>query len=117
MDTVRQVRALSLGDVIGELDSVDFMHVDIQGAEYDVLSAAQDLVNAKVRSIHVGTHSPDVEATRGRDMDALITDLFASLGWTLKFRVRPGEAVTLHGHTITFVDGVHSWENARLLQT
>lgn len=114
MDSVRLVRAVPLGDVVGELGVVDFMHVDIQGAEYDVLSAARHLVDAKVRSIHVGTHSPDVEATRGRDMDASIGNLFASLGWTPKFHVKPGESVALHGRTIKFVDGVQSWANPRL---
>lgn len=114
MDSVKLVRALPLGDVIGDLSVIDFMHVDIQGAEYDVLSAARRLLEAKIRRIHVGTHSPDVEATRGRDMDALIGDLFASLGWTPRFKVKPGESVDLHGRTIKFVDGVQSWENPRL---
>jgi FkbM family methyltransferase len=113
MDVVKMVRAMSLKEIVGDLESIDFMHVDIQGAEYDVLVSSKDLLDAKVKSIHVGTHSTGVEATRGRDMDALINELFSAMGWSQRIRVRPGEKISLHGQDITFVDGVNSWANTR----
>jgi hypothetical protein len=115
MDAVKMVRAMTLQEIIGDLESIDLMHVDIQGAEYDVLASSKDLLDAKVKSIHVGTHSPGVEATRGRNMDALVNELFNTMGWSQRVRVRPAEKISLHGQDITFVDGVHSWENPRPL--
>lgn len=103
MDVVKMVRAMTLTEIIGDLKSIDFMHIDIQGAEFDVLASSKELLNAKVKSIHVGTHGPGVEATRGRDMDALVNELLSAMGWTQRVRVRPGETRSLHGQDITFV--------------
>lgn len=114
MDAIRLVPAATLAEIIGDLGVVDFMHVDIQGAEYDALSVSKDLLNAKVAFVHVGTHAPTVEATRGRDMDALIHGLFQAMGWNRRFSAKPGETIRLHGHDIRFVDGVQSWANPRL---
>ena len=113
MDSVRHVKALTLQDIIADVPRIDLMHVDIQGAEYDVLRSSIDLLNSKVDSIHVGTHSPDVEATRGRDMDALVQELLREAGWRQRTRVRPGETIVRAGRNVTFVDGVQSWENPR----
>jgi len=113
MDSVRHVKALTLQDIIADVPRIDLMHVDIQGAEYDVLRSSIDLLNSKVDSIHVGTHSPDVEATRGRDMDALVQELLREAGWRQRTRVRPGETIVRAARNVTFVDGVQSWENPR----
>jgi hypothetical protein len=38
---------------------LDFLHVDIQGAEYKALPAAMDALSHRVKSIMVGTHQAD----------------------------------------------------------
>jgi len=38
---------------------LDFLHIDIQGAEYEALPPHMDLISQNVRSIMIGTHSKD----------------------------------------------------------
>lgn len=55
-----EVPAFTLADVLGRLSGpVDFLHVDIQGAEYDVVPAALGLLQEHVRSMMIGTHLSD----------------------------------------------------------
>jgi FkbM family methyltransferase len=52
-----EVPAYSMADVLARFDGpVDLVHVDIQGAEYDVLPPAMPLLKSTVRAIMVGTH-------------------------------------------------------------
>lgn len=53
---------------------VDFVHVDIQSAEYDAIPPAMDALLAKVRLITVGTHQSDAKH------DALVAQ-FRDAGW------------------------------------
>jgi hypothetical protein len=93
---------------------VDFMHVDIQGSEFDVLNPAIFHLNHKVRRIHVATHGPTTAPARGRDMDRLIFDLFSSNGWKLDTRIAPGESMNIDNQNIHFVDGLQFWLNPQL---
>jgi len=104
----------SLDSLLEKISLVDFMHMDIQGAEFDVLSTSMETLNQKVKKIHVGTHSPDVEPTKGRDMDLLIYTLFQSHGWENINRIAPLSQQEYDGHTVHFVDGVQTWNNPRL---
>ena len=58
------------------LPPVDLIHCDVQGSEYDVLTAAQETLNARVRRVVVGTHSRRIEAE--------LLDFFAAQGWRLE---------------------------------
>ncbi|WP_415918891.1 FkbM family methyltransferase [Tateyamaria sp. SN6-1] len=53
---------------------VDFLHVDIQGAEYDLIPAEMDLLTEHVKSIMVGTH---IDMQKHDDLAALFRDA----GW------------------------------------
>ncbi|MTI44788.1 FkbM family methyltransferase [Roseibium hamelinense] len=68
-----EIPAHSLEAIFEGLDTIDFLHVDIQGAEYEVLSRNKDLLEQKVRSIFIGTHS--------RKIDAQMLELFFEWGW------------------------------------
>jgi FkbM family methyltransferase len=69
------VRAYTLQDVLARFSGpLDFLHVDIQGAEYDALPAAMDRMTAQVRSLMVGTH------TSAALHDGLVAQLKAA-GW------------------------------------
>jgi FkbM family methyltransferase len=113
-DLVRSVRAVTLEELLRDAGTVDFLHMDIQGAEYDVLAASMDLMDRQVRLAHIGTHSPGAEATRGRDMDALVHELFSAHGWTARVRIAPEATHPVEGVPVKFVDGVQSWLNPRL---
>ncbi len=71
-----EVPCVSLTTLLGQLPPVDLVHCDVQGSEYDVLTAAQKTLNARVRRVVVGTHSRRVEAD--------LLDFFAAQGWRLE---------------------------------
>ncbi|MCW2361388.1 MULTISPECIES: FkbM family methyltransferase [Sphingobium] len=73
------VEAYPLAEVLGA-DIWDLVHIDIQGAEYDVLSAGIDILDTHVRAIFVGTHS--------RKIEGQLLELFDGRGWVLR-RERP----------------------------
>lgn len=54
---------------------LDFLHIDIQGAEYDTLPQAMKLLSSSVRAIMVGTHTKDV-------LHDGLAELFSEYGWS-----------------------------------
>jgi FkbM family methyltransferase len=104
-EEVRKVAALSLDGLLRPLYKVDLIDLDVQGAELDVLSAAKEQIDAKVKRVHIGTHSPEIE-------EGLRT-LFTDLGWKkLNDYPMSSESETPYGR-IKFGDGVQSWINSR----
>ncbi|KAJ1496006.1 hypothetical protein T484DRAFT_1761035 [Baffinella frigidus] len=90
---------MSLQDLLAPHDHVDYLDLDIQGAEMEVFSdpASVEVVNEKVYALHIGTHSPEIHAQ--------LRNLFLSHGWILEMdyphtprmaycdnQVKPGEA-------------------------
>jgi FkbM family methyltransferase len=103
----RKVRAVSLNSILDRLQQVDYIDADIQGSEATVFEASAGPLNAKVKAVHIGTHS--------REQEKRLRGLFTGLGWHCRFDY-PGDsqAETPWG-TIGFQDGAQSWENPRLL--
>jgi len=100
------VRAVVLRDLLKRYRTVDLIDLDVQGVEADVLESAARELATKVKRVHVGTHSADVEER--------LRVLFGRLGW-LKRNDYPclHEADTPYGR-IAFQDGVQTWLNPRL---
>lgn len=104
-----EVKATSVSKAIEHLPVVDFMHVDIQGGEADLIPRILDDLGAKVRLLFLGTHSRKIEGD--------FIELLGSRGWSL-YRERPcqfypmSEAPTLTGRT--YMDGAQLWVNSRL---
>jgi FkbM family methyltransferase len=97
------VAAVSLRSLLQSLSTVDLIDIDIQGAELQVLAAAAEQLDLKVKRIHIGTH--------GHDIEAGLHSLFARLGWHCSHSFPcSGPAATEWG-TIVFQDGVQSWLN------
>ena len=101
--TVVWIPCVTLTDVLAPHRRVDLIDLDLQGAEYDVLASAIDLVNERVRRLHIGTHSPQIEQQ--------LRELLSSHGWQ-KINDYPGQttAQTPYG-PIQFGDGVQTWVN------
>lgn len=55
------VPAFGLPTICGEFDVIDYMHWDIQGAEWPVAESGIDFLNSHVRYLFIGTHSRVVE--------------------------------------------------------
>jgi hypothetical protein len=95
---------INIGDLIKKECRLDFMHVDIQGAELDLLSEIFDLLCIKVRYIFIGTHSKQIEGG--------LIDLFTSNGiWKLEVE-RPAIFQIIDGSPKVTVDGVQAWRNS-----
>ncbi len=97
--------------MLAGVDRVDYMHLDIQGSELDVLAAYPELLQERVGMVTVATHSELME--RG------LRRLFASLEWTARYDVPIGGTalVRVGGEApveVRFHDGVQMWVNRAL---
>lgn len=101
----REVSSISLNTLLSSLRKVDLIDLDVQGMEYQVLGAAREQLQAKVKRVHIGTH--------GRDIERRLRRLFKKLGWK-KINDYPckSDCSTPHG-VIKFHDGVQSWLNPK----
>jgi len=97
------VDALALNTLLQPLGTVDLIDIDVQGAELDVLQAAAQALDEKVKKIHIGTHSPDIEAG--------LLSLFGRLGWECIHSFPLGSSATTEWGIISFQDGVQTWLN------
>ena len=96
------VRAVTLTSILDRLECVDLIDLDVQGIEADVLESTERAL-AKVKRVHIGTHSADNEQR--------LRALFDGLGWeNLNDYACGAEAETPWG-PITFEDGVQTWVN------
>jgi FkbM family methyltransferase len=104
---ISEVPAFDLTTILARVAGpVDLIHMDIQGAEARVVAPSLDLLDARVRALHIGTHSKDIEDT--------LRSLLHARGWHL----RQEYAGLSHQQTpygpVEFVDGVQSWTNPAL---
>jgi FkbM family methyltransferase len=98
-----QVDAVTLASLLDPLPWVDLLDMDVQGEEYKVVAPALDLVDRRVKRVHIGTHNRFVEGKLRR--------MFRRLGWICEFDY-PSLSTrnTPYGKT-DFVDGIQAWVN------
>jgi FkbM family methyltransferase len=101
--------SIPIVDIAGLLKDekfVDLLHVDIQGAELDLLREVFDVLCEKVRCVVIGTHSKAIEAG--------LFDLFlADKRWGCEME-RGALYAIKDGWPGLIVDGVQTWRNSRL---
>jgi hypothetical protein len=98
MSDIVLLSTVTLKDILGPFDRVDYLEVDIQQSEIVVFPPFMDLVKRKVRRVHLGTH--------GRDVHRELAALFRRDGWEIVFDYEPnGDYVTPHGK-FSLNDGV-----------
>jgi FkbM family methyltransferase len=97
---VKEVSTVSLASILSDLEAVDLMTVDIQGAEVEVLSSAVDSL-AIVNRLSIGTHSPEAEAE--------LRELFEGLGWQKVHDFTRGQNDTPWGEMEFHDDGLQTW--------
>ena len=73
--------AVTLHDILGPFDRVDYLEVDIQQSEKVVFPPFMEDVKRKVRRVHIGTH--------GLSVHQALSDLFRSGGWEIVFDYPP----------------------------
>jgi hypothetical protein len=95
---IKLVSAVTLNDVLGPFDFVDYLEADIQQSEIIVFPAATAALKRKVRRIHIGTHGADVHRSLHR--------MFEQQGWEIVFSYEPESTHRSALGSFTTQDGV-----------
>ncbi len=101
-----RLRSYALATLVRRFESVDLLHIDIQGHEFDVVQAALETVCQRVKRMVIGTHSEPISQR--------LRELLARHEWSLEAE----EACEVHrsrGKESLVVDGCQVWRN-RCLQ-
>jgi hypothetical protein len=103
---IELVSAITLGDVLGPFERVDYLESDIQQSELVVFPPFMELLKKKVRRIHIGTH--------GKEAHEMLHDLFARDSWEIVFSFEPDGVHQTALGTFTNRDGVLTVRNPTL---
>ena len=97
-----EVRCVSVSTLLAGLPPIDVVHIDIQGAEAEVVHASIEALSSQVRRLVVGTHS--------RAIEAKLMALLPLAGWILELE-KP--CVVAQSKNIISLrrDGVQVWRN------
>ena len=101
-----EVQALTLGDLLKDLDRVDLIDMDVQGEELKIVQSAIDDLDRKVRRLHIGTHARHIEKGLRKTL--------GSHGWICHFDYPCQSKTETAFGPVRFDDGVQSWTNPRL---
>ena len=104
-----EVKGWSLPDTLYIFSGpLDFLHLDIQGAEYEVIPPAMADLTRQVKSVMVGTHISD-ERHKG------LAETFLAAGWTQTMALPRDTANATPWGEVRTDDGFLWFENPRLL--
>ena len=100
------VSAIPLNDILTPLPRVDLMDIDIQGAENTIIEPAMELLNRRVKRLHIGTH--------GADIHGGLWDLFFENEWSCEFDFPPDSDNETPWGRFKTTDGILHFHNTRL---
>jgi FkbM family methyltransferase len=100
------VPAYTISTLLREIESVDFLHIDIQGTELEAIRASLDVMQAKVRRMFVGTHSRRIEVELSEEM--------AAAGWILENEQPCIFQTSEDGERSLYMDGCQVYRNTKL---
>ncbi|MDA0653933.1 MAG: hypothetical protein O3C09_00860 [Proteobacteria bacterium] len=103
---LRLSSAVTLADVIGPLDRVDYLEIDIQSSELQVLPPFIDLLRSRVGWIHLGTHGVDLHRT--------MAAFFRGHGFDIHIDWEPNSTYSSPDGILSTGDGVLAMANAGL---
>ena len=101
------VPSVSLRRILKDLPRADLIDMDIEGQELPVIRAAVTDLDAKVRRLHIGTHSVEIESE--------LRQLLSGHGWRCVADYSLRSTNQTPWGDIHFENGVQSWVNPRLL--
>lgn len=101
---IEKMPGVRLSDLLSE--QVDFIDLDIQGAETDLIPEAIDALNKFAKLVHVGTHSAAA--------DSVGAATFHIHGWRPRWKFPAALFNQTPFGAFRFIDGIQSWENPRL---
>ena len=97
---------ISLRTVLDDVDLVDLVDMDVQGAEAAVVRGSQKTLTDKVKRVHIGTHNAAAEGE--------LSELFSAMRWECRNRYRCHSTVMTQFGEISFQDGIQTWINPKL---
>lgn len=103
---VKFISAVTLADVLGPFDRVDLLESDIQQSEVVVFPPAMDVVKAKVKRVHLGTH--------GIEAHDMLRQAFASRRFEIVFDYPPDKEYETPWGSFHVGDGIISARNLDL---
>ncbi len=103
---VLNVKTYTLNSILSDIDYVDMIHMDIQGKEFDVLKSSADIINKKVKRLHIGTHSVKIEEN--------IRELMLNNNWSCLRDYKRNKINDTPFGKIEFGDGIQTWINPAL---
>ena len=103
---IKLVSAITLADVLGPFDFLDYLESDIQQSEILVFPPNMDVVKRKVRRVHIGTH--------GKDVHNALLELFEMDGWQIVFNYEPNSKFESALGNFSTNDGVLTARNPNL---
>jgi FkbM family methyltransferase len=86
---------------------VNFLNMDVQGAEGGIVRDSIHCMNQKVRRVHIGTHSHDI--------DTELVRIFQDNGWLPLWCFGSLQTNDTPFGRFEFVDGVQAWLNPRVI--
>ena len=92
---------------LGEGETFDLLHIDIQGGEFDFVESCLADIEAHVRFMVIGTHS--------RTIEGQLMDLLLERGWVLEIDRPAIYSRDEKGGCVLAIDGVHGWRNPHLV--
>jgi hypothetical protein len=102
---LRLMSSVTLGDLLGPLDHVDYLDIDIQAAELDALPPFIDLIARRVGWIHLGTH--------GQGVHDAMAGMFRSNGFRIEIDWNPEATYETPGGSFRTQDGVLAVANPK----
>ena len=100
-ERARRVKTIELHELTASYRKIDYLQLDVQGVELDVLSSRPEILDEKVKRINVGTHSHDIEHG--------LRELFSGLGWHCQYDVPLNGQMQVNLAGLTLGDGVQAW--------
>lgn len=104
--THHEVPTVAIDDLLRSDAVTDLLHVDVQGVESELLSAAADAIQSRVRLMAVGTTD--------RGNEGRLQEFFLPRGWGLSIDEPCSTLFTMTHPTLagfTVQDGLQLWEN------
>jgi len=98
MAEIKLMSAVTLADILGPFDLVDYLESDIQQSEILAFPPFINLLTRKVRRIHIGTH--------GKDVHRSLHQLFDRNGWDIVVSYEPNTKFDSPLGQFTTNDGV-----------
>ncbi|MBI1775948.1 MAG: FkbM family methyltransferase [Proteobacteria bacterium] len=102
-----RVPTTPLSHLLGDRSRVDLLDMDVQGAELAIIADSMDMLNRKVKRVHVGTHGEDIE----RAIKATFVQNRWVNVWDMPWHKMHG---TSYGD-MYFCDGIQGWKNPAFL--